>query len=260
MPHSIRRRADPSGGEDKEDKMQINDPIAKLLGDWSVTLTLPSVILRVCIALVLAAIIGCERSSKRHSAGLRTFILMTLSSAIAMMLDMTIIEHTTVSVPLLSAACIIGTAMLSGNSILFSSRSQIKGLTTSVGLWCCGILGLAAGAGFYTLTLIAFVALIAILAVLPAAEIYLKNRSNHFEIHLELKDKMYLRDFVTTIRKLGLRIDDIEQNMAYTGSGLSVYTITLTIDSEELKKYKTHSEIIEAVASLDYISHIEEMN
>ena len=71
---------------------------------------------------------------------------------------------------------------------------------------------------------------------------------------------MYLRDFVTTIRRLGLRIDDIEQNMAYTGSGLSVYTITLTIDSEELKKYKTHSEIIEAFSSLDYISHIEEMN
>ena len=37
-------------------------------------------------------------------------------------------------------------------------------------------------------------------------------------------------------------------------------TIYTTMDSEELKKYKTHSEIIEAVASLDYISHIEEMN
>lgn len=86
-----------------------------------------------------------------------------------------------------------------------------------------------------------------------------KNRSNHFEIHLELKNIEYLRDFVTVSRRLGLRIDDIESNPAYVGSGLSVYTITVTICSSELKKYKTHHEIIEALKSLDYIYHLEEL-
>ena len=88
---------------------------------------------------------------------------------------------------------------------------------------------------------------------------YLNNRSNHFEIHLELKNSNYLRDFVTVSRQLGLRIDDIEANQAYVGSGLSVYTITFTIFSAELKKYKTHREIIRALSSLDYIYHIEEL-
>ena len=69
----------------------------------------------------------------------------------------------------------------------------------------------------------------------------------------------YLRDFVTVSRRLGLRIDDIESNPAYAGSGLSVYTITFTICSAELKKYKTHHQIIEALRSLDYIYHIEEI-
>ena len=68
-----------------------------------------------------------------------------------------------------------------------------------------------------------------------------------------------LRDFVTVSRRLGLRIDDIESNPAYVGSGLSVYTITVTICSSELKKYKTHHEIIEALKSLDYIYHLEEL-
>ena len=58
----------------------------------------------------------------------------------------------------------------------------------------------------------------------------------------------------------GLRIDDIEANPAYANSGLSVYSISISIDSEELKKYKTHTEIIEALRSLDYIYHIEEMS
>lgn len=79
------------------------------------------------------------------------------------------------------------------------------------------------------------------------------------EIHLELKNSNYLRDFVTVSRQLGLRIDDIEANQAYVGSGLSVYTITFTIFSAELKKYKPHREIIQALSSLDYIYHIEEL-
>ena len=91
-------------------------------------------------------------------------------------------------------------------------------------------------------------------------ERYLKNRSNHFEIHLELKNNGALYNFVATIRRLGLRIDDIEANPAYANSGLSVYSISISIDSEELKKYKTHTEIIEALRSLDYIYHIEEMS
>ena len=77
--------------------------------------------------------------------------------------------------------------------------------------------------------------------------------------YLELKNIEYLRDFVTVSRRLGLRIDDIESNPAYVGSGLSVYTITVTICSSELKKYKTHHEIIEALKSLDYIYHLEEL-
>ena len=54
-------------------------------------------------------------------------------------------------------------------------------------------------------------------------------------------------------------MDDIELNQAYSGSGLSVYSIAISISSAELKKFKTHAEIIEALSTLDYIYHIEEM-
>lgn len=236
--------------------ISIYDPITSLIPDVPLPV---AILVRLAISLVIAAIVGCERSSKRHSAGLRTFILICVASTIAMMIDLTLIGNTDCRIPLLSAITILSTAMLSGNSILFSSKNQIKGLTTSAGLWSCSIIGLTIGAGLYTLTLISSVALLFILAVLPRLERYLKNRSNHFEFHLELKNKSNLQDFVTTIRKLGLRIDDIESNPAYVGSGLSVYSVTITISSSELKKYKSHVEIIEALASLDYVNHIEEM-
>ena len=237
----------------------VEDPIASLLGAWSLEVNVYSVLLRILLSVALASVIGCERSSKRHSAGLRTFILVSLASTAAMLTDIYICENSPMTVSLLAPAAVVGIAMLSGNSILFSSRNQIKGLTTSAGLWTCGIIGLAVGAGLYTVTLIAFVALLCSLALFPQLEMLLKNRSNHFEIHLELKNSGYLRDFVTVSRRLGLRIDDIEANQAYAGSGLSVFTVTFTICSEQLKKYKTHKEIIEALSSLDYIYHVEEM-
>ena len=93
----------------------------------------------------------------------------------------------------------------------------------------------------------------------PPLEAALNNRSNHFEVHLELTNSVSLQDFVTVIRRLGLRIDEIEQNPAYVGSGLSVYSISISVSSEMLKKYKTHAEIIEALKTLEYVYHIEEM-
>ena len=234
------------------------DFIASLLGQWSAELNTGSVFLRIMLSVVLAAIVGCERSSKRHSAGLRTFIIVSLASTIASITASFLFAKGYQNL-WITAAVVIGSAIISGYSILFSSKGHIKGLTTSAGLWACGIIGLAIGTGMYTAALIAYAALLCSLSFFPIIEKYLKDKSNHFEVHLELKNKNDLNNFITTIRRLGMRIDDIELNPAYLNSGLSVYTVSFTISSKELKKYKKHGEIIEALATLEYISFIEEM-
>jgi len=235
------------------------DPIANSLGSWASQVTLASILLRIAVSFAFSAVIGCERSNKRHSAGLRTFILVSLASTIAMLLDVFLMQTFDVSFAMISAATAVGIAIISTSSILYSSKSQIKGLTTAVGLWSCCMIGLSVGAGFYTIAIAGFAAVLCGISLLPPLEVYLKDRSNHFEIHLELNDKHRLQDFITTIRRLGLIIDDIESNPAYVNSGLSVFSISLTITKEELKKYKKHSEIIQALGTLDYVSHIEEI-
>lgn len=237
-----------------------NDPVASLLGTWSADLTVWSVLLRILLSLVMGAVIGWERSSKRHSAGLRTFMLTFLAGTLAAILD----RYVTLSsgnngFSLLSAGVIIGSSIIAVHSMFYSSRNQIKGLTTAVGLWAAVLTGIALGMGCYTVGLAAFAALLCILLWFPPLELALNNRSNHFEVHLELTNSVSLQDFVTVIRRLGLKIDEIEQNPAYIGSGLSVYSISISVSSEMLKKYKTHAEIIEALKTLDYVYHIEEM-
>ena len=159
--------------------MNMNDPIATLLGSWAIELNIYSILLRVAISVVFAAIIGCERASKRHAAGQRTFILVSLASTMAMMLDKSFSPS---NPQIISAAAVIAIAIISSNSILYSSKNQIKGLTTSVALWACSIIGLTIGAGLYTVSVIGYAALMCCLALFPTFEIDLKNRSNHFEI------------------------------------------------------------------------------
>lgn len=233
----------------------FQDLILGFSGSAALGVELFPVLFRVFLSLLLSSAVGCERSSKRHSAGLRTFMLVSLSSTLAMLMDLGL----GLQIPLISAASVLGAVMISGNSILFSSKNQIKGLTTSAALWSCGLIGLAIGAGFYGIALIFFAALLGSLSLFPALERFLKDRSNHFDIHLELKNRGNLQDFIATLRGLGTRVDDIELNPAYLNSGLSVYSISLTLIAKK-DTGKSHSDMIKALASLDYVSYIEEMN
>ncbi len=236
------------------------DPVVRLLGSWASGLTIGSILLRLLLSLLLGAVIGWERSTKRHSAGLRTFMLVFLVGTLSAVLDSYQAQLSGRSgLFLLSGCTVIGAAIIVIHSVYYSSRNQIKGLTTAVGLWVAVVIGIALGMGYYTVALAAFLVLLGALLWFPPLETALKNRSNHFEIHLELTSSVYLQDFVTVIRRLGLTIDEIEQNPAYVGSGLSVYSIAISISNDMLKKYKTHAEIIEALKSLDYIYHVEEM-
>ncbi len=237
-----------------------HDPIDILTQGWLSQFNIWTILIRVFLALLVGVTFGLERSRKRHTAGLRTFGFVSLFSSIAALLDVYLISNFKVIFPAITTAVVLGGAIIAGNTLLYSSKSQIKGLTTAVALWLISIIGACFGAGLYTAALITAALAYIGLNILPKLEFYLKNRSNHFEIHLELKNKSDLANFTGVLRKLGLKIDDIEANPAYNNTGLGVFSISLTINSKELKKFKTHKEIIEALSTLEYINCIEEID
>jgi len=225
------------------------------------SLSLLSITVRLLLTTVFAGTLGYERERHRQAAGFRTYIIVADAAALVMMTNLYIGDvFGSTDLVRMPASVITGLGFLGAGTILVTKSHEIKGLTTSVGLWCCGIVGLALGAGLYTLALVLFLTLLCSMSGLPALETHLKDRSNHFEVHLELKNKLDLPGFVSTVRALGIRIDDIESNPAYLNSGLSVFTVSFTVSSAELKQYKKHGEIIEALRSLDYVYYIEEMN
>ena len=238
----------------------MKDPIVQLILGNEQAPFVVQILIRIVLSCVIASFLGIERAKKRHAAGLRTFIVVSLGATIGALIDYYLINVYNVIFPALSLGSVIGLAFIASYTILYSSRSQIKGLTTAAALWGQAFIGFSVGFGLYMITAVSVFVFLISLSFLTKLEIYLKNRSTHFEIQVEFKNKSDLPDFIKVIRELGLKIDDIEANPAYLNTGLSVYTIALSITSNELKKYKTHKEIIEALrASLPYVSHIEEL-
>ena len=235
-----------------------SDQLADAMGAWSQGIGVWSIVLKIAVILVFTTILGCERARNRHAAGLRTFIVVGLASTSVAIADLYLIMAKGVSFPFLSAATIIGVAILGANTILFSSKNQLKGLTTSVGLWGTAIIGVVLGLGLYTVALITYGVLMLCLTLFTHLEKSNKAHSNHFEVHLELKGRNLLQEFTATIREFGLKIDDIEINPAYANSGLGVYTVSMTVVEKDLRK-KPHAAIVKALSALDCVAYIEEM-
>ncbi len=233
------------------------DIFAKWLGEWSQSINVYSILFKIVIAVLFSTILGVERATKHHDAGLRTFVMVALVSTVAGITDLFLLKNLEANVSLLSTATIVGIAIISGNTILFSSRNQIKGLTTSMGMWATAIISIALGLGLYVVATILFAVVIVVLTLFTHVEHLFKVKSNTFEVHLELKNKDMLNIFTEAVRKVGLKIDEVEFNPAYLHSQMGVYSIVLT-KTKKLKN-QSHQDILEALSSLDCVSYIEEI-
>ena len=99
-------------------------------------ITASTAAVRLAISFVLGAIIGVERQFRRRDAGMRTFTLICMGSAAAMLISIWI-PQTYTGIGFLGAGAII------------QSHGSVHGLTTAACIWVMAVVGLAAGAGMF---------------------------------------------------------------------------------------------------------------
>ena len=238
--------------------VEVLDPITKYLGSFGETLaniTILSIIIRLLLAVLCSGIIGLERAQKRHAAGFRTYILVCCGSAVTMMVNQYIAMMYGSDAGRMGAQVISGIGFLGAGTILVTSKNQIKGLTTAAGLWACACIGLAIGAGFYSLGLISSIIIIICLALLPQTERKIKNRSNYFVLYVELLSRPDLKKLIEFMRTNNLKLISVEYNPAFASTGLSVYTIEVI--NLKRKEKTTNDEIVKQILSLDYVNAAE---
>jgi putative Mg2+ transporter-C (MgtC) family protein len=121
-----------------------------------------TIILRLIVAGALGAIIGYERDRHKRSAGLRTHLLVALASALFMVISMQFSYHQPfsskgiieVDVSRIASTVVSGAGFLAGGAILRSGLS-VQGMTTAAGLWLVAAIGMAAGSGMFSESVVA---------------------------------------------------------------------------------------------------------
>lgn len=144
--------------------------------EYQTWLPLPDMLARLLLAAVLGSAVGVEREWRRRPAGLRTHILVCLSSAtfavVALELaHMPAFDDETVRLDpgRLVEAITAGVAFLSAGMIIFAG-GKIHGLTTGAGIWLVGAIGLACGLGIWQVAAIATLLGLIVLWVLRRIE------------------------------------------------------------------------------------------
>ena len=134
---------------------------------------------RLVIAAVLGGLLGLERSIAGKHAGMRTYALVSLGSALFVCMgtlaSLQFTQFAGVNPLQLVGSIIIGIGFIGSGLAVFHGAHPGE-LTTASGIWVVAGVGMAAGFGFYTLALGATILGIFIFSVLARVEHSLRTR------------------------------------------------------------------------------------
>jgi putative Mg2+ transporter-C (MgtC) family protein len=143
---------------------------------------LESELVPLAVALVLSSIIGIEREVRQKIAGLRTHALVGMGSAVFMLVskfgfdDILVPGRVVLNPGQLAGQIITGIGFL-GGGIIFVRRESARGIITAASIWVVAAIGMAAGAGLYTLAIATTLGeLLITLVYTPATEWLRRNQ------------------------------------------------------------------------------------
>ncbi|MFP6561104.1 MgtC/SapB family protein [Paraburkholderia sp. B3] len=130
---------------------------------------------RLVLAAALGSVIGFERERLSWAAGLRTHMLVSVGSALIMIVsafgfaDALKTDHVVLDPSRMAAQVVSGIGFLGAGSILLRGEI-VRGLTTAASLWSVAAIGLAVGGGLYTGAIAATIIILIILAGIKPLE------------------------------------------------------------------------------------------
>jgi putative Mg2+ transporter-C (MgtC) family protein len=130
-------------------------------------------LIKISLSLLFGSLLGLEREYRNKPAGFRTIALICLGATLY-----TILSHRLSPQgdgDRIAANIVTGIGFI-GAGVIFKNNSNVFGLTTAATIWVAAGMGMAVGAGAYTL---AFVVLVVVLTVLSLFE-YLRDSFDTF--------------------------------------------------------------------------------
>ena len=145
--------------------------------------TTVDITIRLFAALFLGMVIGTERVWAHKTAGMRTYALVSMGSALFVIISNEMVKYY-VGIPGLNPLIIISEIVVGvgfiGAGLIFSKDSKLMGLTTATGLWVSAGIGMASGFALFKIAIIATILTLFIFIVLWFLEQQLK-KSKYFK-------------------------------------------------------------------------------
>lgn len=113
-------------------------------------------IVRLVMAGLCGAIIGYERTSKHKEAGLKTHVIVAISSSLMMIISKYGFDDSVrFDASRIASQIVTGVGFLGAGIIFVRDKVTVSGLTTAAGIWGTAGVGMAAGSGLYTISFVA---------------------------------------------------------------------------------------------------------
>ncbi len=108
------------------------------------------IVIRLATAVGLGGLLGLQRNLIGKAAGMRTFALISLGSALFVVISELILStHSGDFDPLRTASQVVVGIGFLGAGLILIQGNKVTGLTTAAGIWVAAGIGLAAGFGLY---------------------------------------------------------------------------------------------------------------
>lgn len=124
---------------------------------------------KILLSFIVGFALGLERKFRQQPIGVRTVILISLSSTLLMLLSLNLGKSVNADPARLAAQVVSGIGFLGGGAILRQGLN-IKGLTSAATIWAASAIGLTIGAGMYVASIFVLIVLILALIILEKFE------------------------------------------------------------------------------------------
>ena len=107
-------------------------------------------LIRIVVACICGGLIGLERTKRLKEAGIRTHIIVAMGATLVMVISKYGFSDVVGADASRIASNVITGISFLGAGVIFVRGGSVKGLTTAAGIWATAAIGLALGAGMYT--------------------------------------------------------------------------------------------------------------
>ena len=192
-------------------------------------------VFRLFVAGVLGALVGLDREYRAKEAGYRTHFLVSLGSALIMIISQHGFDGVLHEVGVgldpsrVASQVVTGIGFIGAGTIILHKQT-VRGLTTAAGIWATSGIGLTIGAGMYVLGISATVLTLIGLEVLSL--LFKKVGMKSLSVEFSTNNKDTIDSVAKSFNSKDFHIVSYQMNEK-TDSGLTTYYVSMVVKSKK---------------------------